>query len=140
MTEIRRREFLATGAALSGAVIAGSLSGGSAAAASPELVPDRKAKPKPPAGNKVRPGDLFIEPPTLTCLGFEWRIEGDDNRNASVAVQYRKKGSRVWKNGMNLFRLNNERVFSNVRFDVISPNVFIGSILDLEPEIGRAHV
>jgi hypothetical protein len=136
MTEIRRREFLATGAALGGAVIAGGISGGTAAAASPELAPDskRNSKPLPPAGNKVRPGDLFIEPPTLTCLGFEWRIEGDDNRNASVAVQYRKKGSRVWKHGMNLFRLNNERVFSNVRFDVISPNVFIGSILDLEPD------
>jgi hypothetical protein len=134
MTEIRRREFLATGAVIGGAVIGGGLSGNSAAAASPESAPVRKPKPLPPAGNKVRPGDLFIEPPTLTCLGFEWRIDGDDNRNASVAVQYRKKGTRSWQQGMNLFRLNNERVLSNVRFDVISPNVFIGSILDLEPD------
>ena len=31
-------------------------------------------------------GDLIIDPPTLMALGFAWPIEGDDNRNASVAV------------------------------------------------------
>jgi hypothetical protein len=31
-------------------------------------------------------GDFWVEPPTLRSLGFEWRIAGDDNRNASVAV------------------------------------------------------
>ena len=141
MTEIRRREFLATGAALGGAVIAGGLGGGTAAAASPGVAADQQgisseqdSSPLPPPGDKVRPGDFFIEPPTLTCLGFEWRIDGDDNRNASVTVQYRKKGTRPWNQGMNLFRLNGERVLSNVRFDVISPNMFIGSILDLEPD------
>ncbi|MBO0883227.1 MAG: hypothetical protein J2P17_23400, partial [Mycobacterium sp.] len=103
MTEIRRRDLLATGAAF-GAVIAGGLGGGSAAEASTSVTPDHEGnppdlnlKPSAPAGNKVRPGDFFIEPPTLTCLGFEWRIDGDDNRNASVAVQYRKKGAGSWK-------------------------------------------
>ena len=47
--------------------------------------------------NKVKPGDLFVEPPTLISLGFEWRIEGDDNRNASVRVLYRKRGETTWK-------------------------------------------
>src|SRR5262245_47800661 len=74
------------------------------------------------------------EPPTLINLGFEWRIEGDDNRNARVEVHYRKTGDRVWQRGMDLFRLQGERVLSNVRFDVINPNMFAGSVLDLEPD------
>jgi hypothetical protein len=84
--------------------------------------------------NKVKPGNLFVEPPTLISLGFEWRIEGDDNRNASVRVLYRKKGDTEWKQGMDLLRLNGERVLSNVRFDVINPNMFAGSIIDLDPD------
>jgi len=34
---------------------------------------------------------LFIEPPTLIKLGFEWFVEGDDNRNATVAVLCRDR-------------------------------------------------
>ena len=33
--------------------------------------------------NAVVPGELFTEPPTLINLGFEWLIQGDDNRNAA---------------------------------------------------------
>jgi hypothetical protein len=78
--------------------------------------------------------ELFVEPPTLINLHSRWRIEGDDNRNARVEVQYRRTGDREWQRGMDLFRLNGERVLSNVRFDVINPNMFTGSILDLEPD------
>ena len=84
--------------------------------------------------DKVKPGELYINPPTLINLAFDWPIEGDDNRNASVTVEYRKKGDSNWQRGMDLFRLNGERVLSNVRFDVISPNMFTGSILDLEED------
>jgi len=42
--------------------------------------------------NQVKPKEFVVEPPTLTCLGFEWYIEGDDNRNATVEVWYREKG------------------------------------------------
>ena len=41
---------------------------------------------------KTKPGELVIDPPTLINLGFEWLIEGDDNRNAAVEVSYRRKG------------------------------------------------
>jgi hypothetical protein len=34
------------------------------------------------AADKTTAGELITEPPTLLSLGFEWRIEGDDNRNA----------------------------------------------------------
>jgi len=85
------------------------------------------------AANATVAGDFYVEPPTLNNLAFEWRIDGDDNRNARVAVSYRKKGQRAWKQAMDLFRINNERVISNTRFDVISPNMFTGSVLDLDP-------
>ena len=44
------------------------------------------------AGTAVTAGEFLVDPPTLINLGFEWFIEGDDNRNASVEVSYRKQG------------------------------------------------
>ena len=38
------------------------------------------------AENAVTADAFTVERPTLLSLGFEWRIGGDDNRNASVAV------------------------------------------------------
>ncbi|MCP5114865.1 MAG: hypothetical protein GY953_28885, partial [bacterium] len=38
------------------------------------------------AADRVAPGSFLIDPPTLENLGFRWYIEGDANRNASVAV------------------------------------------------------
>ena len=37
--------------------------------------------------------------PTLVSLGFEWRIDGDDNRNAQVTVSYRKAGEQIRRAG-----------------------------------------
>jgi hypothetical protein len=84
--------------------------------------------------NDVTPGEFVIDPPTLINLGFEWLIQGDDNRNAAVAVSYRKQGASAWKQGMPLLRLQNERIYANVNIDVIAPNMFAGSVLDLEPD------
>src|ERR1039457_2947459 len=84
---------------------------------------------------QTRPGELVIDPPTLINLGFEWPIEGDDNRNATVEVAYRRTGDVEWKQGLPLLRLQGERIFQPEGvFDVISPNMFAGSILDLEPD------
>jgi hypothetical protein len=85
--------------------------------------------------NKVMPGEFIIDYPTLINLGFEWLVEGDDNRNAQVAVSYRKKGETQWKQGLPLMRLHGERIYqADGVFDVVSPNMFAGSILDLEPD------
>ena len=46
-----------------------------------------------PPPEVVVPGELVIEPPTLINLGFEWFIQGDKNRNASVDVAYRRYGA-----------------------------------------------
>src|SRR5260221_12092189 len=86
-------------------------------------------------GNRVKPGEFIIDHPTLINLGFEWLIEGDDNRNAQVEVSYRKHGETQWKQGLPLLRLQGERIYQNQSvFDVVSPNMFAGSILDLEPD------
>ena len=61
--------------------------------------------------NKVKAGELVIDPPTLINLGFEWVIKGDDNRNAKVEVSYRRKGDKAWKTAMPLLRLQHERVY-----------------------------
>src|SRR3954447_4702497 len=84
--------------------------------------------------NTVEPGEFVIENPTLINLGFEWLIKGDDNRNAEVAVSYRKKGTTQWRSGLPFLRLQGERIYqAQGVFDVVSPNMFAGSILDLEP-------
>jgi hypothetical protein len=87
-------------------------------------------------------GDFRVEPPTLLSLGFEWRIGGDDNRNARVEVSYRKKGEQQWRKALPLFRLQRESVTGIVPRDgsgehfnhYIAPDMFAGSILNLEPD------
>src|SRR5688572_25829629 len=87
------------------------------------------------AADSVTPGQFLVERPTLICLGFEWRIEGDDNRNSLVEVSYRKAEEQSWKQGMPLFRLGGEKVFrKDLGLDYTAPEMFAGSILDLEPD------
>jgi len=91
------------------------------------------ADQSPAGASGVTPGDFVVDPPTLINLGVEWLIEGDVNRNASVAVSYRKVGEAAWKTGLPLLRLQHERVTQPNVFNLVSPNMFAGSILDLEP-------
>src|SRR5581483_2967026 len=84
------------------------------------------------AANKTVAKEFYAEPPTLISLGFEWRIDGDDNHNASVAVFYRKKGESAWKNGLPMLRLDHERINENA-LQYVTPNMFAGSIFDLDP-------
>ena len=83
------------------------------------------------AADAVQPGRFVVEPPTLICLGFEWEIAGDDNRNAAVNVDYRVAGTSEWKQAMPLLRIGGERIF---RSPYTVPDAFAGSILDLEPD------
>ena len=86
------------------------------------------------AANTTRPGEFVVEPATLINLGFEWFIDGDDNRNATVAVSYRKVGESRWVIALPLLRLQGEHINNGLQLDVVSPNMFAGSILDLEPD------
>jgi hypothetical protein len=51
------------------------------------------------------------ERPTLLNLGFEWAIEGDANRNATVEVRFRKVGTADWRPALPLLRIGGERVY-----------------------------
>ncbi len=98
------------------------------------------------AANGVTAQAFTVERPTLMSLGFEWRIDGDANRNASVAVFYRKKGQDKWQSGLPMLRIGGERVTGypagpsryGVRattiYDYTAPNMFAGSVLNLEPD------
>ncbi len=84
---------------------------------------------------QVTPGQFVVEPATLTSLGFEWYIGPNDDplRHAYVTVQYKKPSDPTWKQGMNLLRIQNE---VNAQAPGIgtytAPNMFAGSVLDLE--------
>ena len=86
-----------------------------------------------PADTRVTPGEFVIEHPTLINLGFEWHVDGDANRNASVDVSFRKQGETAWRKALPLARLHGEQVFQRNVFNLVTPNMFAGSILDLEP-------
>src|SRR5574340_32818 len=82
--------------------------------------------------NRVQPGRLLVERPTLENLGFRWYIEGDDNRNAAVAVSFRKAGERQWNPGLPMLRVGRELV--NRDYGAwCAGNLFAGSVLFLEP-------
>ena len=61
----------------------------------------------------TRAGAFTVEPPTLVCAGFEWEIYGDDNRNATVTVSYRKLGEESWKEALPLLRIGGEKIFGH---------------------------
>jgi hypothetical protein len=84
------------------------------------------------AEDRTTTGELSVEPPTLIALGFEWPIAGDDNRNARVGIEYRKKDSAKWSRGLDLMRLQNEEVYTRGALDYTAPNMFSGSLFDLD--------
>ena len=52
------------------------------------------------AENGTEAGKFVVEHPTLLNLGFEWAIRGDENRNATVDVEFRASGEAVWRKGL----------------------------------------
>lgn len=88
-----------------------------------------------PDTNATVAGEFHVERPTLLNLGFEWSIEGDANRNASVAVSFRQSGESAWRDGLPLVRVGGERVFRQREgLDYTVPQGFAGSILNLQPD------
>jgi hypothetical protein len=84
--------------------------------------------------NQTKTNELIVEPPTLLCAGFEWSISGDENRNAVVSVQFRKKGTTAWRQGLPLLRIGGEKVYGHdQRWVYTTENMFAGSIFDLQP-------
>jgi len=98
------------------------------------------------AQNSTTAGEFTVEPATLVSLGFEWRITGDDNRNAKVEPSYRKKGESSWRTALPLMRLRREEIGTApgagtanaaVRYPLFrytAANMFAGSILNLDSD------
>lgn len=93
------------------------------------------------ASDAVRPGELMVERPTLQCLGFEWRIAGDQNGNATCSVSCREAGTGKWRDSLPLYRTG---LGQTIQLGMLCPDAtyqlpeaMIGSILDLSP--GREY-
>jgi hypothetical protein len=86
----------------------------------------------PQSPNRATPGEVVVEPPTLQALGIEWPLSGDANRNATVSIRYRKKGTEAWREGLPLLRVGGEET-KYLSLDFTAPAMFAGSVFDLEP-------
>ena len=76
--------------------------------------------------------------PTLRSLGVYWIILGDDNQNAIIAMEYRKKaGSSPWRTAARLFRVERRaHLMERSGSELEVPDdgwLFAGSALLLEP-------
>jgi hypothetical protein len=82
-------------------------------------------------------GDPQLERPTLRSLGVYWIIQGDDNQNAFIALEYRKLGSSSWRTGVRLFRVERRaHLTEHGKSELQVPDddwLFAGSALLLEP-------
>jgi hypothetical protein len=88
-----------------------------------------------PAPDATAAGRFHVQHPTLLNLGFEWAIQGDANRNASVTVRFRMSGDSAWREGLPLVRVGGERVFRQREgLEYAVPHGFAGSILNLQPD------
>ncbi|PCJ57077.1 MAG: hypothetical protein COA79_17255 [Planctomycetota bacterium] len=81
-------------------------------------------------------GNVFKETPTIHCLGVRWAILGDANKNATIHVNYRKKGKQEWLKGYPLFRTRpNPHNSNRSRIHTVKGGwMFAGSILGLEED------
>jgi len=83
------------------------------------------------AGNGSVAGKLTEELPTIKCLGFCWLIGGDDNRNATVRIEYRKADSGRWRRGLDLFGVESQGMRKASR-PASGRRMLAGSIFDLD--------
>jgi hypothetical protein len=80
------------------------------------------------ADDTLHMGAPTLDRPTLTTLGIQLPITGDDDMNASVSVRYRQAGTNNWRAAMPLFRVHPE---SSAGWP--SRPQFAGTIFDLRP-------
>ena len=84
------------------------------------------------ASDSVTAGEFIVEPATFHNAGFEWKISGDDNRNATVSVRFREVGETSWREGQSLLRIGDERVWRAREYlEYWTPRMFAGSIFGL---------
>lgn len=84
--------------------------------------------------DKLVLGQLLEERPTFKCLGVRWYIKGDQNRNASMEMEYRRVGDKKWKKTYPALRVGGEIVDAKSSDRWITPHMLAGSIVDLEED------
>ena len=85
------------------------------------------------ASDSVTAGEFIVEPATFHNAGFEWKISGDDNRNATASVRFREVGETSWREGQWLLRIGDEKVWRAREYlEYWTPRMFAGSIFGLE--------
>ncbi len=80
------------------------------------------------------PGEVSTPYPTITNLAVEWPIDGDDNLNGVVEVEYRIAGENRWHKGMPLVRVPPDNTGRKTRPTYRWVNKHSGSIFDLKPD------
>ena len=77
--------------------------------------------------------DVTLESPTLHCLGVRCHVTGDGNQNATVRMDYRKRGDDAWRRALDLFRVETAAL-QNVDAPPKGAHLFAGSVFFLEPD------
>ena len=80
------------------------------------------------AADVLIPGTVQGDRPTLTTLGVQWLVSGDDDRDASVTVRFSVAGTGKWADALPL-----RRVEPADAKDWTVSNQFAGSVFDLMP-------
>ena len=95
------------------------------------LLDAQSAPPKTPSSA----GEFVVDPPTLINLGFEWLVEGDANRSrVGRGVLSEDRRDRVAPGAAAAAAERRAHQATGSTIDVTVPNMFAGSILDLEPD------
>lgn len=80
------------------------------------------------ADDVLHPGTAKLDRPTVTALGVQWPLTGDDDLDAKATLRYREKGASAWRDALPLFRVRPESVAGRT-----VPPQFAGSVFDLKP-------
>ena len=87
-------------------------------------------------------GKVVTPYPTIINLAVEWYIQGDDNQNGIVSVQFREKGKTEWQQGMPLRRVPAGEKMPLPRLPSVElvklswKNKHSGTVFDLNPDTG----
>jgi hypothetical protein len=83
--------------------------------------------------NASTPGEVTTPYPTIIHLAVEWKIQGDDNLNGMVTVQFRETARWEWHQGLPLRRVPAGK--SQETHPIFNwENKYSGSLFDLKPD------
>jgi hypothetical protein len=84
------------------------------------------------AGDALKVGALDMDPPTLVGGGFEWWIDGDANRNATLQAEIRESGKTQWLPAPSPEYYQGGDISGFYRYKIPVAPHFVGSFIDLK--------